>query len=41
MKRIEDVAAQYSRSATSGPNEILTLTALAQSEIGLPGEIVH
>ena len=32
---LEDVAAQYSRSALSGPNEILTLTALAQSEIGL------
>jgi hypothetical protein len=32
---LEDVAAQYSRSGSSGPNQILTLTALAQSEIGL------
>jgi serine/threonine-protein kinase len=32
---LEDVAAQYSRSASSVPNEILTLTALARSEIGL------
>jgi len=32
---LEDVLTQYSRSATSGPNEILTLTALAESEVGL------
>jgi tetratricopeptide (TPR) repeat protein len=32
---LEDVAAQYSSSGTGGPNELLTLIALAQAEIGL------